>query len=940
MTSKSTPSNYDLETGLFARMRAWLFGYDVFISYKRSDSHGYALALQRALEAKNLKCFRDISELPAGDVFALSIERALRRSRMLVVIGTPKALSETSGTWVRRELTYFQDMRPKTPIVIVNVENAANGTNWPEIKKYSWLDERQSALNPPEPGRPVVDGIDGARTFPKVNRIARYTVAATCVALLSLLAATAISVTKTAEQQRIARATELAANADVLRESDVGAIDRSARLAVEAVQAYKGVTTDRSLREAAKLLSNLRASIEPPCGVQYAAISPNQQYLAIGRSSKACVVDLQSYAVVLLGINDNAISIMEETDVKDLSFTPDGKTLLALHGKPFADTAKISAFAAPDWGNTENINVDGSAVALRTSPDGKYFVVGTFVGELFVDNRALAVQTKIRNAENEEKSNRVRRIEFAGQDNMLVTELDSGLEVWSGWNTPMPRKDWEVGRSSSRSGTPFAIDRHRNSLFVAREKGIEIIDLETFAVREELAVAGVEKLAFTEVGVLFAETRDKQIHSWHAPVEKFVPLSIEKIRGESPFGGRMAPMRSGELVLATRGQAGASVFAASGSTEVARMYYDETLWHAFELIESGDIVTASDKHVRIWGGAFENRGGIHLHGAWMFDTSQIAVSPNGKYAAVARARRGLLGGPVDVEVWDIERGERLATQFIEVSTIDLAIDDHAERVVIVSPNEIWEWSNARNEGGNLTLLADLPPVPKGSRCRKRAVAQSGDGQSFIVSGDRGELWQWNANDRSFSQLSPTDLKFRCADALELNERGDRLAMSHSTTLSVIDVVTQRLLFDTKTNYVVRDIALSQDGEVLTFGSGVKPDSPRDGPIAAFEVWSVNDKVRLFMKRLDARTAFPNICMNRNGDLVVTAVRTNSQLWAVNRDRSGATLQSVLSLPEFAESCRFSSDDKYLFVSGYWGLRRHFVDVENLVRDVESRLAHK
>ena len=605
-----------LETSMWARLRAWLFGYDIFISHKREEALGYAIAIQEVFENKDLACFRDVSEIPTGGKLKPVIERALRRSKMLIVIGTPRAVDRTEGKWVRWEFDYYRGKRPDAPVVVINVDSTMENADWSEAKAYNWLDEEATALNPPEPSSFVIDSILNARKFPRVNRLVRWSVGATGLVLLSLLLATVGSISTTKEQRRIAGALELAANADAFRESGGAALEDSARLAVQAVREYQGLTTDRALRATAELLPGLRASIESPCGVEHAVISLDKKFLAVGRNSDVCIINVEDGEVLDLGLNANTALISQETWVKSLSFQP-GERLLVLHGVFLADTTTLSFYSSDDWSKVDSdITIPGRAVALKPTSGGGSYLVGTSVGEILVGDMPSKTTTKLREAENTDEMNQVRRMEFAMQDNLLIVELDSGLEVWVDWNTPTPEKIWQRPSPGSVSGTPFVREVGGQRLFYAQESGIEVISLSDFAVLEKLAIPKVKYLELTAAGVLIAQTSDKTIHTWHAPVDGFFQLSLEGISGEFPFGGEIATMNDGEFVLATRNQGGASMFSTAAGMELARYYFDGTLWHAFEIAQTGELITASNNHIRIWSDVLRDRGGFHLHGSW------------------------------------------------------------------------------------------------------------------------------------------------------------------------------------------------------------------------------------------------------------------------------------------------------------------------------------
>lgn len=75
------------------------FNYDIFISY-RSLQRDWAEILANNLSAQGYKVFFDIWEIQAGQDFTQVIHRALRSSRLAVLIATPEA---ADSSWVQRE---------------------------------------------------------------------------------------------------------------------------------------------------------------------------------------------------------------------------------------------------------------------------------------------------------------------------------------------------------------------------------------------------------------------------------------------------------------------------------------------------------------------------------------------------------------------------------------------------------------------------------------------------------------------------------------------------------------------------------------------------------------------------------------------------------------------------------------------------------------------
>jgi hypothetical protein len=79
------------------------FDYDVFISYSRADAE-WAERLEEALDAKQVRCFRDSTRLAAGESWNPQLIAALRRSQHLAVLWSRNA---RDSDWVTKELARF-----------------------------------------------------------------------------------------------------------------------------------------------------------------------------------------------------------------------------------------------------------------------------------------------------------------------------------------------------------------------------------------------------------------------------------------------------------------------------------------------------------------------------------------------------------------------------------------------------------------------------------------------------------------------------------------------------------------------------------------------------------------------------------------------------------------------------------------------------------------
>jgi hypothetical protein len=168
-----------------------IFGYDVFISYKRSDASGFAAAVAQELLERDYTCFLDKSEAPPGVHLDDHIGKALARSRALLVIVTPGALD---SPWVTEELRIFLGGK-RRPVLPIDVDSrfaslSPGDTPWGELRKANpiWLDVNSSDIASGQPNVKVINEIERLFRYTKANTVRRVVISAVGVALLGAAA--------------------------------------------------------------------------------------------------------------------------------------------------------------------------------------------------------------------------------------------------------------------------------------------------------------------------------------------------------------------------------------------------------------------------------------------------------------------------------------------------------------------------------------------------------------------------------------------------------------------------------------------------------------------------------------------------------------------------------------------------------------------------------
>lgn len=109
---------------MFDKVRKYLAGKDVFVSYSREDGEVYASNLAIRLADRGLTCFLDQYAGEANQAIPRGVLRELDRASMLVLVGSPRAAK--SGA-VRQEVASFVPSgRPVCPITFSPEEGRAD----------------------------------------------------------------------------------------------------------------------------------------------------------------------------------------------------------------------------------------------------------------------------------------------------------------------------------------------------------------------------------------------------------------------------------------------------------------------------------------------------------------------------------------------------------------------------------------------------------------------------------------------------------------------------------------------------------------------------------------------------------------------------------------------------------------------------------------------
>lgn len=176
---------------MIRRIIDFLFGYDIFISYKHEDSDTYTHGLSKEFIKHDYRVFVDKSETIAGDQLTTTLKSSLKKSRSLVVIGTPAALK---SNYVKLEIVEF--LKLNRPVILIDIAGALMDANalkaaWPGTEDLIRVPEKRINHQQGTPSADVIQAIENTFHFTKRNKIRRRTV--WTVGSLILLLAISIS---------------------------------------------------------------------------------------------------------------------------------------------------------------------------------------------------------------------------------------------------------------------------------------------------------------------------------------------------------------------------------------------------------------------------------------------------------------------------------------------------------------------------------------------------------------------------------------------------------------------------------------------------------------------------------------------------------------------------------------------------------------------------
>jgi WD40 repeat protein len=366
---------------LFRSLFRLLFRYDVFISYARRDGKEYALKLRDQLKQLDFSCFVDFDELPPGNSLNSTLRRALKRSAVLVVVGTERAVK---SRYVELEVSEFAGTG--RAIIPIDIEGTLAQMPWPAVKERDlvWIDETSAALSKGVPAPSVADSIDKLFKYTRRNSRVRAQVLATIAIFFVVVVGSVFMI-----RQQVQAATLASAEAERQKteaRNQKAAADTATADAVEQKRAANAASAEAASAKTAADKATERATAAEKTAREKAAEAKRQEQNALTNAERAkaqqAIAEEQTRHVLAqqIGVqadlalkrdsHSEASALLSVESLKK-SFTPEGygAWAQAVELLPRPVGAKLA-------GAGEN------ASAMAYSPDGKQLALGYADGAL------------------------------------------------------------------------------------------------------------------------------------------------------------------------------------------------------------------------------------------------------------------------------------------------------------------------------------------------------------------------------------------------------------------------------------------------------------------------------------------------------------------------------------------------------------------------------
>ncbi len=622
----------------------YLFGDDIFVSYSRLDGAIYAAGLANQLTSRKFTCKLDQWGSQPGKEIPPRLKAALRRSSVVVLVGTSGAAHSLA---VGQEIQEF--CKTRRLIIPIDFNGSVRTANWlPAIEGLPLSNEAEAALRSGDPSPEVINRIEKSYTFRRKDQRLRAATVVTTVILAALLIAAGVAagIAETArrnaveqtrqaaeqtaladaakrdarqqqaeaarqkaiagdatleataqqeiaaEQKRIAEARQLLARAELERNRGEDPFVLPVRLALQAWSRYPTPEVEPILRYGLDRIPRLIADFPHPKAPKAVALRPD------GMATTLC--EDGAVRVWTIGSRDPVTVLHYRESDGPVALATDG-TVVAIADKRTLQVYRVSISGAAVIGS---ITPARPFRALAFDPDTK--LLGAADEDLAV--RIWEIGTGLKDVtafrQDKRKGEVLRTLQFSGDGTRLAVgtfidgdDNDDPLSPVSVWSVANPKRIFGTGGQFVLDFTGSRIATSRGDTFWVNKLGgeeptqlarvVEEDRITAMAFADSLLLAG----SHGSVHIYDPDNHAKEIASMPHPEE----VNSVRIEGD---------MQSPSITTMSGGKTVHQWLLDKGSKAI-RLYESLRVTHKSELtafaVRGRRIATASsDGHVRVW----------------------------------------------------------------------------------------------------------------------------------------------------------------------------------------------------------------------------------------------------------------------------------------------------------------------------------------------------